>query len=224
MRSHAGVTALAILSLALVACGSGGGAAKVHTPDEVGSALLTASEVGTGWTQTQRDVFSTRAPENPSIDESSWCPAASDRAAALTKLAGGSGADVEFSADQPDHDFVGLREQGWSNTDAAAYFTAAKAAATACDGVTWTTAEGTVSMAMVADPKFGDASFSWSASAVLSGASTQWRTQNTVVRSGTTILVFQGTDVVSAASPPAEPDWSAIAARAAAKFATLDGG
>lgn len=65
---------------------------------QLGDALLSVddlNELGSGWTETRRDVFTTREPENPSIDSSLLCPAGEGDE--LVTLAGPAGADVELS-------------------------------------------------------------------------------------------------------------------------------
>lgn len=54
---------LSLMSLTLGACGSGGSTNKTATitPQQLGEALLTTSDLGTGFTETQRDVFATHA-------------------------------------------------------------------------------------------------------------------------------------------------------------------
>ncbi len=91
-----------VISLASEACGEDRVATTITTspafiPQQLSDGLLTTSYLGglgIVWTETQRDVFTTREPENPSIDSSFWCPAGTgDELVALTS---GQGADVEL--------------------------------------------------------------------------------------------------------------------------------
>ena len=70
MRRHTGMIGLALMSSALGACGSDKTATTATTtttvtPQQLSGALLTTSDLGTGWTETQRDVFTTRRAREP---------------------------------------------------------------------------------------------------------------------------------------------------------------
>src|SRR5690606_11812193 len=102
MTWQAVVTSVALLALPVAACGreDTGVTPPAPTTQELSDALLAVGdlgELGTGWTETQRDVFSAREPENPSIDPSLWCPAG--KGTELVTLAGPAGADVELNVD-----------------------------------------------------------------------------------------------------------------------------
>ncbi len=138
MRGHTRLIGLALMSLALAACGSDGTASTTTTTvsmtitaRQLSDALLTTSDLGTGWTETQRDTFATRQPENPSIDPSLWCPAG--KGDQLVALAGQEGADVELNLGTTDSPYM-VRQQAWTNADVEQYFTSVKAAIAACSG------------------------------------------------------------------------------------------
>ena len=40
---------------------------------DLSQALIDVADLLTGWSETQRDLFDMRQPENPSIDNSLWC-------------------------------------------------------------------------------------------------------------------------------------------------------
>lgn len=62
------------------------------TPEQLSDALLTITDVKGNWQETQRQYFSERSNENPSIDPSLWCSKAEGVADRLSTLAGESGA------------------------------------------------------------------------------------------------------------------------------------
>lgn len=67
-------------------------------PEQLSDALLTITDVKGNWQETQRQYFSERSNENPSIDPSLWCSKAEGVADRLSTLAGESGADgVEWT-------------------------------------------------------------------------------------------------------------------------------
>lgn len=66
------------------------------TPAMLSDALPTITDMSGSWNESQRQVFTSRGAENPSIDPSLWCPQASQVTKNLVTLAGQSGADVEM--------------------------------------------------------------------------------------------------------------------------------
>ena len=93
-RCFAVMTALA---LAAAACGGDDdGAEVVYTPEELGSALLTADDIGSGWTEEERVVTDTRPEEMPAMDPGMWCPEADDVPDQLLALVADGAAFVEL--------------------------------------------------------------------------------------------------------------------------------
>ncbi len=202
--------ALALVPLALGACGTGPTATDATsspatvTPESLSEALLTASDLGSGWTETQRDVFTDREPENPSIDPSLWCPAG--QGDELVLLAGRAGADVELTTGPTGAQYF-VRQQAWSNAQVGQYLTAVQQAVTACSGVTWVDDGGNsyTLQPRTTVPQIGDESVSWTVTIQLSGASTVTSfTDQTAGRFGPVMMVLQ-----AGATPVASPEASA---------------
>ncbi len=130
------------------------------TPTEIGDALLTVTDMGTDWQETQRDVFDQREVENPVLDAGVFCPAAEVDVAELESLAGQSGADVEF---QKKDGSAAVRLQAWSSADAADFAEVIVGAAAACAGSEWSDQFGTSNTFENVDgPEIGDSSVHWS--------------------------------------------------------------
>lgn len=171
-------------------------------------------------------MFTSRAPENPSIDASLWCPDAAEQAKALEQLAGDAGADVELTSRQGDRRFRSVREQAWSNADVAEYFAMASTAMKACRGATWTAPDGEkIAYQPLEGPGMGDESTSALVVTVTSGpeGDVTWRTRETVARFGTTLLVLQDLDVQPGEAPPPLSDgqWQETVEAATARIAQL---
>ena len=207
-----------------------GGATGLFTPDELGGALLTAGDLGPGWTETQRMVFTTREPENPSLEDSlALCPEAQEQADQLGELRSGAGADVEFdhqrTGTQGDH----VRQQAWSDANVAAYYQALSDAIETCSGKTWTDPDGNaVTLELLGMPPVGDESVTFTADTTISGpdGKVTWRSSNTVGRFDT-VLMSVGEVVVTspdAEAPISTADWQATADLAAAGFTELTAG
>lgn len=228
------VACLAPLAV-LAACGD---EVRVYTPAELSERLLTLDEMGPGWTESQRDVFDTREPENPSIDPSLWCPdfstAKSDQ---LTLLAGPSGADVELqlgdatAAEQPTY---GLRQQAWSNLDATDYLRELATAVRTCSGKTW---EGTgedigaeYRLTPLEAPTVGDEAVAVLVAITLSpedGEPTMvMRQRMAAVRAGSIVMVLQEGDLLDIDEEPSTSDaeFDALIEQAGRPFVELDGG
>lgn len=210
MKRHLGIIGLALVSFATGACGSDDGSSSTTTtvsqvtPQQLSAALLTAGDLEGTWTETQRDTFTTREPENPSIDPSLWCPAGNGDA--LVALAGQAGADVELSA-AGDGAYL-IRQQAWSNGQVEQYVTAVAAAVDACSGASWTDGDGnTYTLEPLSSvPLIGDASISWTVTIQLAGTPpTSSFAQQTVARFGDVAMVLQG-----GATPTAGPDAAAL--------------
>lgn len=225
MRRHAGMVGLALMSLALGACGSDETATTTSTTtftsQQLSDALLTASDLGTGWTETQRDVFTTREPENPSIDPSLWCPAG--KGDELVTLAGQAGADVELSLGTTDSPYM-VRQQAWTNADVEQYLTSVKAAVDACSGVTWNDSEGnsyTLQPSTTA-PQIGDESISWTVTIQLTGASpTTIFADQTAGRFGDVMMVLQGGATPTVEATATAPNFVTLVRVAGDKMAAL---
>lgn len=234
MRRHIGTIGLAVISLALAACGddgtgndtittTGGSAAGTTvTTQELSDALLTAGDLGEGWTETQRDVFTTRAPENPSIDPSLWCGVGTGEN--LAALAGQEGADVELGLGPTATDFM-VREQAWSAADVQQYFDAVKTAVQQCTGVTWSDEENnSYSLAPVEAPQIGDESISWKVTIHLAGVAPSWTptfSEQTVARFGDVIMVLQAGATPTDGSTASAPNYTLLLTAAGDKIAAL---
>lgn len=204
------------------------GASSFATPQELGAVLLTGKDLGSGWTQQQRDVFTTRSPENPSIEDSlSTCPGAAGKAKTLADLGSATGADVELEHARSDVRADLLRQQAWSNARVSSYFTTLKDVVKTCSGTTWKDPDGSeVTVRIIDAPKVGDESITMSATTLTSTPSGDmaWRGHLTVARFGTVLMGVGEVVVQSAdAKPPttSEADWQAIVDVAAAKVAGL---
>jgi len=206
------VACVAIASLLLAACGDDSDSSDTTAPNgsevtlqQLSDALLTETDLGDDmggtWMETQRDMFTTREPENPSIDPSLWCDEADGDA--LVALAGEEGADVELKFGNETSPFM-VRQQAWSNGDVDSYFTAVKEAVDVCDGTTWTDQEGnSYTMGPTQVPTIGDESVSWGITIDLVEADQPASiTLQTVAKFGKVIMVLQG-------GASKEPDGSA---------------
>jgi hypothetical protein len=249
MRRHTATIALALLSLMVGACASddtsstttpgtgtattgtgttgtgttGTGAAGAFTPQQLSNALLTASDLGDGWTEMQRDMFTTREPENPSIDPSLWCPAAD--ADGLAALAGQEGADVELSLGTPEALFL-VRQQAWTNADVDRYLAAATAAVATCLGVTWDDGAGNTYTLQPSTtmPTIGDESISWTVTVELEDTNrTASFADQTIARLGDVVMVIQGGGSMTTSPAATAPDLVPIVRAAGDKMTALTG-
>jgi len=194
------------------------------SPTNLADALLGITDMPGDWQETQRDAFTTRSNENPSIDPSVWCPDSKVEAAKLTGLAGDAGADVEMQMQSAGNEMPRLmRLQAWRNDDARRYFAQAQTVVNMCDGAKWTEAPG-VSQEMwkIDGPEVGDESVSWGTTMAppsgLGKASSTGRT--TIARLGDIIMVLQIGDYATGADLPAltDEEWRDIVQRAADKL------
>jgi hypothetical protein len=243
MRRHTATIALALLSLAVGACGSDDtstttpgtstgtastgtastGTTGAFTPQQLSNALLTASDLGDGWTEMQRDLFTTREPENPSIDPSLWCPDAD--ADGLVMLAGQEGADVELSLGTPEALFL-VRQQAWTNADVDRYFAAATAAVAACVGVTWDDGDDNTYTLQPSTtmPTIGDESISWTVTVELEDTNrTASFADQTIARFGDVVMVIQGGGSMTTSPAATAPNLVPIVRAAGDKMAALTG-
>ncbi len=227
MRGHTGMIGLALMSLALGACGSDKTATTTSTtaittltPQQLSGALLTTSDLGTGWTETQHDVFTARQPENPSIDPSLWCP--SGQGDNLVTLAGQEGADVELSLGTTQSSYM-VRQQAWTNADVEQYFTSVKSAVAACTGVTWKdSGSNSYTLQPLTAPKIGDESISWTVTIQLIGTTPMTSfSQQTAARFGNVMMVLQGGATPTTGSGATAPNYLTIVRVAGDKMAAL---
>jgi hypothetical protein len=239
-RRTAGICALALAgALSIAGCGGdddGGAspslspassppaaAAPAHTPEQLEAVLLTAADLGTDWTETQRGAFTTREPENPSVEESlSLCPQAAEQAKKLGQLASDAGADVELEQATEGGAPHLLRQQAWSDDRVQEYFTTLDEAITLCMGSSWEADGNEVRFEALKAPALGDESTSVAAVATLGEGedATTWTSRLTVARFGTALMAVS--DIIVGETIP-EPGWSTIAQAAGDQFAELAG-
>lgn len=207
------VVSIVVASALLLSCGGDGGGESL-TPQQLGDALPQLTDLGTGWSETQREVFTTRQPENPSIDPSLWCEQAAADDATMQSLAGDAGADAEFEYSVPKGLHRGLRIQAWNNPDAKRYFVALTSAFDRCNGEAWNDGEGSSYTVSPADgPSLGDESLHWTVRIESDGGvKSVWVARHSVVRIGYTVLVAQLGDVGPGATlePLGDDQWSKI--------------
>ena len=209
----------------LISCGD---SPDKYTPERIGGALLTASDLGadTGltWDETQREVFSTREPENPSIDPSLWCAAAGGDE--LVTLAGDTGADVELSVGGTDSPFM-VRQQAWANADVRQYFSKLSDSVVACAGATWTDSDGN---SYTLDPiaefvDIGDESITWKVTITIpdasSGDSTTAFAQQTAARFGGVMMLVQSGATMTTGPDATAPNIALIVRAAGEKMSIL---
>lgn len=215
--------AVAICSVAIVVSGCTKSADT--SPEALSEGLLDITDMPGDWQETQRDVFTTRANENPSLDPSIWCPDAADEAAGLIDLAGDSGADVEMQMQSDGKEVPRLmRLQAWRNDSTRQYFEQLVTVLNICDGAKWTEEPGvTTEMWKIDGPEVGDESVSWGSQLVppegKEAAASMGRT--TVARLGEVIMVLQIGDFTTTSSVGelSDADWREIVQRAADKLA-----
>ena len=164
----------------------------VSTSD-LSQALIEVADLPTGWSETQRDLFDMRQPENPSIDNSLWCPKASSSLGKLSNLTGDAGADVEMEYREGTGVAVALRLHAWSNEDVREYFSLATRLVEQCDDETWTDAEVSYTENIVDGVEIGDDSISWEVKIASSATSNAFSSTNriTMVLIGDVIGVLQ---------------------------------
>lgn len=217
------IVAMLCATVILAGCGDDDTSSDTSTPSsgytlqQLSDALLTAEDLGEGWSETQRTMFETREPENPSIDPSLWCN--EDTGASLVDLAGDQGSDVELQLGDPDAVLV-VRQQAWTNASVDAYLTAVENAIAECEGKTWKDVEGnSYTLETTEASSIGDASINWSIRIEMVDA-TQPATLalQTVARFGEVIMVLQS-GAAMAENPDIEvPNYSLIVEAAGEKM------
>lgn len=152
-----------VATVLLAACSdsNGGGSDTYASPQDLSARFVTVADLGTDWRETQRDIFTTREVENPSIDPSMWCPEAQTVAEPLVGLAGNGGADVEMENKKHAGGTEMFRLQAWSNADVEEYFSTLVDAVDACDGATWSNAGADFMMEKSTTEQIGDESVRW---------------------------------------------------------------
>lgn len=195
------------------------------SPEALSEGLLDITDMPGDWKETQRDVFATRANENPSLDPSIWCPDAATEAAGLINLAGDAGADVEMQMQSEGKEVPRLmRLQAWRNGSTRQYFEQLLTVVNMCDGAKWTEEPGvTTEMWKIDGPEVGDEAVSWGSQLEppegKEAATSVGRT--TVARLGEVIMVLQIGDFTTTSSVGelSDADWREIVQRAADKLA-----
>ena len=198
-------------------------------PAMLSGALLTITDMPGDWRETQRQAFSTREAENPSIDPSVWCPEAGNVTKNLVSLAGDAGADVEMQDLSAGNGYRLMRLQAWSNDDVENYYADAKEAVHICDGSTETDSEGVTTSSRIIDGRdIGDESVSWEDRVTPPVATQKEKMESvgrtTIARFGGIIMVLQLGDggMTGTASLMDEDAWWSIVEKAGKKLADLD--
>ena len=201
---------------------------QAPTPVTISEALPTITDMPGDWDETQRQVFDERGPENPSIDPSVWCPAASKLGDELVELAGPAGADVEMQAETNDGFPRFMRLQAWTNGDVDEYFDRAEEAVRLCDGSTNGDPNGAVETFSIIDGReIGDESVSWeqivTPPASLQTDKFQSIGRTTIARFGSIVMVLQLGDAAftDEVVPLSEDEWWTIVELAGRRLATL---
>ena len=183
-----------LCSLIITSCNRvrNGDSRYVSTTD-LSQALVETGDLPSGWSETQRDLFDMRQPENPSIDNSLWCPKATSSLGKLSKLAGDAGADVEMEYRKDTGVAVALRLQAWSNEDVREYFSLATRLVEQCDDETWTDSEVSYVENIVDGVDIGKNSISWEVNIASSALSNDFSSTNriTMVLVGDVLGVVQ---------------------------------
>lgn len=199
------------------------------TPAMLSDELLTITDMPGTWNESQRQAFTQRGPENPSLDPSVWCAQASIVTKGLVENAGQSGADVEMQLSSKTELRRMMRLQAWSNDNVKAYFRDAKEAARICDGTTTTDESGAAtSTEIIENRKIGDESISWSQK-VTPPLKTQDQKfesvgRTTIARFGDILMVLQLGDAapVGESALMNENDWWEIVEKAGKRLDSLD--
>jgi hypothetical protein len=225
---------LGALAFAAVACGGEDDGQVVYSPEELGTALLTADDIGSGWTEEQRVVAEARPEGMTAMDPGMWCPEAEDVPDELDSLLADGGAFVELRSGEPTRttgsasarSFHGVSEQLWSGSGAEAFVEAAAAGFEACTGETWAVdQDATASVAALVGDELGDDSTMALVTYVTPGPDGDyaWHGRQLVVRFGDTVMVLQELDVQLVDSEPFFTDagWQRIVDTAAERIDAL---
>lgn len=195
----------------------------IVTPDDLDAALLSAADLGAGWTQQQHEVLDARPEGMPALDPGMWCPQAGSVADDLVELDAGGGAFVELQSDESaGRTFHGVTEQLWSGADVSAFVDTALSGFEACVGQTWDVDQDAIAtvVAIAGDP-VGDDSTMVLVTYVTPGpdGDYEWRGRTMVARFGTTAMVLQELDVQRSGSEPrlTDAEWQQMVDVAASK-------
>jgi hypothetical protein len=223
MHSRRWFPMIAVLALAAAACGGDDGDEVVYTPEELGTALLTADDIGTGWTEENRLVTDTRPEGMPVLDPGMWCPAAEAVPGELESLVADGGAFVELVSDESTRaggnaagrNFHGVSQQLWSSADAEAFVETVADGFAVCTGETWEVDEGTTAtVAELDSDDVGDDSTTALVTYLTPtpGGDYAWTGRHLVARFGATVMVLQELDVQLVDSDPffTDDDWQRI--------------
>lgn len=197
-----------------------------HSTTELSDALLTVSDLGAEWQESQRDIFDERANENPVIDASTFCPEVVESVGVLDDLAGQAGADVEMRAKSTTRM---MRLQAWDNEDSDRFFSKISDIVRTCDGTKWSDdAVGTsTTFDLIDGPSVGDESIHWIVTSSPPSDNPDGKFggagRTTVARFGNVTMVLQvgdfALDPTSVLMP--EDDWRGLVLKAAAKIDEL---
>lgn len=215
MHARRWVAGVLTAALAVGACGDDDDADLTYTADALVEVLVREDDLGSGWSEDRRDVFTTRAEGPPSFDPGGWCPDAAEEVEGIEALAGETGAVVELSRERQGRSFHGLSEQLWSNMTTAEYFATVVGALDTCMGATWFLEdEGEVTVGALEGPSVGDESTMALVEVVTPGPDGDyvWRSRVLVARFGTTLMVLDELDVQIEGSAPrfTDADWSDV--------------
>lgn len=231
MRTHSSFVRLLVasvsLSVVVVACKSGTGSEPL-TPQKLSEGLLTITDLNSEWNETQRQTFTTRGNENPSIDPSTFCPDAKDAATSLLMLAGAAGADVEMEFKGLSGHARLLRQQAWNDENAEQYMTTLSAAVDTCDGKSWSEENGVgASVAKLAPAGEGDDSVGFKTTLVPPPGTGSTKSQSQgriiVVRVRDVVMVLQVGDFALGGTSDLMTDaaWNDLVAAAVGKIEDL---
>ena len=234
MNARARTWLFVVAALSLVgACGGNDADEVVYSPDELDTALLTAADIGTDWTEEARLVFDTRSEgAPPTIDPGMWCPEAQNVPDDLDSLIADGGAFIELQSSESTRagntsgrSFHGVTEQLWSGTDAESYLDTAAAGIETCTGETWEVEDGTASVAALAGDDVGNDSTMALVTYVTRGPDGDyaWRGRQLVAQFGATVMLIQELDVQLVDSDPrfTDSDWRRIVDTAAERVEAL---
>ncbi len=234
MRTRRFVPVIAVLALVAGACGGNDENEVVYSPEELGPALLTPDDIGSGWTEDERVVSDTRPDEAPTMDPGMWCPAAADVPDELLALVPDGVAFVQLKSgdtaasqnSESGRSFHGVSEQLWSGSDADAFVETAAAGFETCMGETWEVDDGTTaSVTALTGDDVGDDSTMALITYITPGPDGDyaWRGRQLVARFGATVMVLQELDVQLVESEPVftDTEWQRIVETAADRVEAL---
>lgn len=220
---------LALVSLIILAssCKTANDNSEV-TPTRISDALLSITDLDTGWSQSSRQVYTSRASDNPAID-TQWCPGAMASAAQLIQLAGDRGAlvDLKFAGSIPSSRT--LSEDAWNDENAQSFMSKIKAVIDSCNGKTWTDEVGvTATLTKTSGRSFGDDSAGFSVAITPPASMAKQKfpevCRTIAVRTGSTIMILE---VWDSSKSNVMPDaisgsaWTSIVGAATDKLAKL---